>query len=255
MTVQLRKLGRTATVTIEWADGPAMLDAGTAYQLLRRCQEASEDPDVLTVVLTASGDSFCLGENFDEPPPEGAFVSGVQEPGPAAVQALAGMRVPVIAAINGPAAGIGVELALACDIRLASATATFQCDHLAQGIIPRAGGTQRLPRVVGRSYALELLLLGEPMDAQEAWRMGLAGKVYPRDRVLAEAESLAERMARNAPISTRYVREVVNKGMDMTLEQGLRLEGDLYFLLQTTPDRMEGIRAFLEKRTPTFRGE
>jgi len=255
MPVRYEKKGRVALITLDWPDITAALDVATAYGLVRQCQEASEDADVLAVVLTASGGSFCLGETDGEPPFEDAFVSGLLEPGQAAVQTLASMRVPAIAAINGPTAGIGLELALACDIRFASEQATFQFDHLARGVIPHAGGTQRLPRVVGKAYALELTLLGERIDAREAWRMGLVGKLFPHDRLLAEAELLAERMGRNAPISTRYIREVVNKGMDMTLEQGLRLEGDLYFLLQTTSDRMEGIRAFLEKRTPTFRGE
>ncbi len=255
MPVRYEKKGRAALITLDWPDNTATLDVAMAYGLVRQCQEASEDSDILAVVLTASGRTFCLAEVDGEPPSEDAFVSGLQEPGQAAVQALAGMCVPVIAAINGPAAGIGVELALASDIRFASERATFQFDHLARGVIPHAGGTQRLPHVVGKAYALELTLLGERIDAQEAWRMGLVGKLFPHDRLLAEATSLAERMTRNAPIATRYIREVVNKGMDMTLEQGLRLEGDLYFLLQTTADRMEGIRAFLEKRTPTFRGE
>ena len=262
MPVNINKKGRVAVLTMEQADqaGPptgqaGLLDAALAYGLVRRCQQIAEDPEVLAAVLTGAGDSFCLGEADEVDVEEGAFVGEPQGPALEAVNALASLPVPIIAAINGPAVGAGAELALACDIRLAGERASFQFPQLAEGTLPRAGGTQRLPRIVGRAYALELLLLSDRIDAQEAWRMGLVGKVVPQERLLPEAEALAERLAQKAPVAVRYLREAIHKGMDVTLDQGLRLEGDLYFLLQTTADRMEGIRSFLEKRTPTFRGE
>ena len=118
-----------------------------------------------------------------------------------------------------------------------------------------SGVTQRLPRLIGRGKALEMLITGERIDAQEAWRIGLVNKVVPRDRLLPEAEEWAKRLATKAPVAVRFAQETVNKGMDMTLEQGLRLEADLYFLLFSTRDRTEGITAFREKRTPGFTGQ
>ena len=255
MPVNINKKGRVAVLTMEQADQAGLLDAALAYGLVRRCQQIAEDPEVLAAVLTGAGDRFCLGEADEVDAEEGAFVGGPQGPALEAVNALVSLTVPIIAAINGPAGGAGAELALACDIRLAGERASFQFPQLAEGTLPRAGGTQRLPRIVGRAHALELLLLGDRIDAQEAWRMGLVGKVVPQERLLLEAEALAERLAQKAPVAMRYLREAIHKGMDVTLDQGLRLEADLYFLLQTTADRMEGIRSFLEKRTPTFRGE
>jgi enoyl-CoA hydratase len=160
-----------------------------------------------------------------------------------------------IAAINGDAWGEGLELALSCDIRIASEGARFCLPHTGYGLIPGGGGTQRLPRLVGKGKALEMTLTAEPIDAQEAFRTGLVNKVVPHDELLQEVEELAGRIIARAPIALRYAKEAVNKGLDLTLEQGLRLEADLYFLIQTTDDRMEGIRAFLEKRSPQFKGE
>ena len=167
---------------------------------------------------------------------------------------VARLEVPVIAALSGPVLGPGLELALACDVRIAAATSTFALPHIRRGLIPRDGGTQRLPRLVGKAKALELLLLGERIDAQEAMRIGLVHRVVP-PRALAEtAMSLARDMASRSPVALRFAKEAVNQGMDMPLHQGLRLEADLYFLLQTTEDRVEGIRSFREKRRPRFKG-
>jgi len=125
---------------------------------------------------------------------------------------------------------------------------------LSQGFIPWDGGSQRLPRIVGRARALELLLTSRTIDAVEALRIGLVNKVVPAKALLPESQALARQLAAKGPIALRYAKEAVNKGLDLTLEQGLRLEADLYFLLHTTADRIEGVRAFLEKRPPRFRG-
>jgi enoyl-CoA hydratase len=138
---------------------------------------------------------------------------------------------------------------------VASEDARFGLPQTAYGLIPSGGGTQRLPRLVGRGKALEMLLLAEPISAQEAYRIGLVHNVVPRDRVLACCEELAQNIASRAPFAERYAKEAILKGMDMTLEQGLRLEEDLSLLLQTTQDRAEGISAFLKKRTPRFEGK
>jgi enoyl-CoA hydratase/carnithine racemase len=169
--------------------------------------------------------------------------------------AIAAIDRPVIAAINGDALGPGLELALSCDIRLASSRARFGLAQVARGRIPTDGGTQRLPRIVGRGKALELLLTAEVITADEALEIGLVSKVVPPEALSGEAEKLAGIVAAKGPIALRYLKEAVNKGLDMTMEQGLRLEADLYFLLHTTADRTEGIKAFREKRPPKYQGK
>jgi len=162
--------------------------------------------------------------------------------------------IPTIAAINGDAFGQWLELALACDIRISAEDARFSMPQVTYGEIPWDGGTQRLARLVGRGKALEMILTGEVIDALEAYRVGLVNRVVPRKALMKEAIALASEMADKGPIALRFAKEAVCKGMDLTLEQGLRLEADLYFLLHTTQDRTEGIRAFIEKRPPKFEG-
>jgi enoyl-CoA hydratase len=164
------------------------------------------------------------------------------------------MGQPVICALNGDATSAGLELALACDVRLAAQGARFTLPETAQGLIPMAGGTQRLARLVGRAHALRLLLLAEPIDAEEALRIGLVSAVFPPDNLIAEAEALAGRMASRGPIALRYAKEAVRRGLEQPLDQALRFETDLTVILQTTEDRAEGVRAFLEKREPKFKG-
>ena len=161
---------------------------------------------------------------------------------------------PIIAAIHGDALGHGLELALACDMRICSDSAHFAMNHLTYGDIPRDGGTQRLSRVVGRGKAMEMILTGELIDAEEAYRIGLVHRVVPGTELLPAAMDMAREMAAKSPIAVRYAKEAIHKGLDLTLEQGLRLEADLYFLLHTTSDRTEGIKAFQEKRQPQFEG-
>jgi enoyl-CoA hydratase len=151
--------------------------------------------------------------------------------------------------------GQGLELALACDIRIASETSYFGMPHIKSGLIPWDGGTQRLSRLVGRGKALEMILTGEIIDAQEALRIGLVHRVVPKKDLTEVTMKLAQEMASKGPIALRYTKEAVYKGMDMTLEQGLRLEADLYLLIHTSKDRSKGIQAFRAKRTPKFGGK
>ncbi len=213
-----------------------------ARELEDACRQVQQDDDIYVVVITGAGhQAFCSGSEL----PPG-------EHGPAG--AIAGIDRPVIAAINGEALGVGLEVALACDIRLAADKARFGFPQVALGLIPSDGGTQRLPRIVGKAKAMELLLTAETIDAEEALKIGLVSRVVSSEGLAAEAEALANAIASKGPVALRYAKEAVNKGLDLTLEQGLRLEADLYFLLHTTADRTEGIRAFLEKRTPRFTG-
>lgn len=233
--------------TLAWPDAGCLLDAATAADLASLAA-AARDEGLRALVLAADGPAFCRGE-VDEP----ADAAG-RTPAQVAVEALAALPMPVLCAIEGDAWDAGLELALACDLRLAGAAASLRMAHLASGLVPQAGGTQRLPRVAGKAAALRLLLLAETLDAAEARTLGLVQRLTPAGGALAEAEALAARLASGAPIATQYLKEAVHRGMECSLADGLQLEADLYFLLQTTADRMEGIRSFQEKRPPRFEG-
>ncbi len=243
-TIIYEKREKVGYITLNRPHEGNAINAQLNRELIDVCRQVTEDKDVLVVVLTGAGEGFSIGSD----PHQDRETMG-------AAQAIASIDHPVIAAINGDALGKGLELALSSDVRLASENATFGFPESSLGLIPMDGGTQRLPRIVGRGKAMEMILIAEPIDAQEAYRIGLVNRVVPREKLLHEAEEMANRMASRGPIALRYAKEAVLKGLDLTLEQGLRLEGDLYFLLQTTEDIAEGIRSFLERRTPQFKGK
>ncbi len=226
-----------------------------ANDLSDACREINQDEGVRAVIVTGAGQTFCTSADLDELSSSTLDKLSRMNQASLASRAVASINCPVIAAINGDALGAGLELALSCDIRIASENARFGFPETSYGLIPGGGGTQRLPRIVGKGKATEMILIAEPIDAAEAYRVGLVTKVVPGERLTEEAEEIAKRLVSRAPIAVRYAKEAVNKGVDMTLEQGLRLEADLSFLLQTTEDRAEGIKAFLEKRTAHFKGE
>ncbi len=226
-----------------------------ANELVDACLAIKEDDEVRVVVVTGTGKVFCSG--FDIAELRSVAADNLKQMNPASLSsnAVAGLDCPVIAAINGDALGAGLELALSCDIRICSQNAHFGFPETSYGIIPSGGGTQRLPRIVGRGKAAEMIITAEPIDAAEAYRVGLVSRVVPKQKLREESEKIAGKLISRAPIAVRYAKEAVNKGLDMTLPQGLRLEADLSFLLQTTKDRAEGIQAFLEKRKAQFKGE
>ena len=239
-TVIFAKKDYIAYITLNRPEVDNIVNQQLAQEMEDICCGINQDDDIYVVVITGAGDkAFCSGSEVRMN----------------VATAVAGIDRPVIAAINGDALGEGLELALSCDIRLASDKARFGLPQVASGIIPMNGGTQRLPRLVGKGKALELVLTAETISAEEAIEIGLVSKVVPQKNLASEAETLAQNIASKAPISLRYIKEAVNKGMDLTLEQGLRLEADLYLLLHTTADRTEGIKAFLEKRPPQFKGQ
>ena len=162
---------------------------------------------------------------------------------------------PVICAIHGSTYDQGLEVALACDVRIADATAKFRMGHILSGEMPWDGGTQRLPRLIGPSRAHEMLLTGREIDAAEALDFGIVNQVVEPGAASQRAHEVAEAMTKHGPIAMRYLKEAVLSGLDGTLEQGLRLEADLSFLLQSTDDRREGIESFLQRRSPTYRGQ
>ena len=169
--------------------------------------------------------------------------------------ALASLPFPVIAAINGNAFDQGLEVALSADIRVSSESALFRMGQAQHGGIPWDGGTQRLPRIIGPAHATDLLLTGRTIAASDAQRMGLVNHVVPSRDVLDTARGIAEQILGGGPIAARYAKEVITAGSEMTLDQGILLETDLTMILQTTRDREEGIRSFLERRDPDFQGE
>ncbi len=243
-TIIHEKKGQVYYITLNHPQVGNAINTQMVKELADACQTINQDEEISVVVLKGAGGSFCSGKE----PKEWSAVCDT--PG-----AIASLERVTIAAIDGAALGEGFELALACDIRIASESASFCLPHTAHGLIPCGGGTQRLPRLIGKGKALELILTGETIGAEEALETGLVSQVFPAENLAAEAEALAQTIAGKAPIALRYIKEAVNKGLDLTLEQGLRLEADLYFLLHTTADRTEGIKAFLEKRPPRFKGQ
>jgi enoyl-CoA hydratase/carnithine racemase len=233
-----------ALLTINGTGKNNLADAGLAEELLQVCEDINFDSGIRAVIITgAAGKDFCTGT-------AGGKKSAFSLSGP-----VAALNCPVIAAIDGEASGMGLELALACDIRLASARARFSLPYIEKGLIPSDGATQRLPRLVGRAKAMELMLTGETISAQDALQIGLVNRVLPQKELLPSALEIGRDMAGKASLALKYCKEAVIKGLDMTLDQGLHLEGDLYFLLHTTNDRTEGINAFKEKRKPRFKGK
>jgi enoyl-CoA hydratase/carnithine racemase len=216
------------------------LDAVAAQTLKEICGDINGNEDVYVVVLNSNSGAFC----------KGGVTDGVDT-----AAAIAAIDRPVIASINGDAIGVGLELALAADIRIAADNAVFGMPQVKDGLVPTGGGTQRLPRIIGRGKALEMLLTADTLTAAQALEIGLVSKFVPAAELMAETKKLAETVAAKGPLALRYLKEAIVKGMDMTLEQGLRLEADLYFLLHTTADRSEGIKSYLEKRTPRYEGK
>lgn len=252
------KKGNIAFITLNRPQAKNIITAEFASELKDTCRKVKQDDSIRVVILTAAGDTyFCAGSDPEKlshtltltPVGMKEFTASVT-----VSRDIGSIACPVIAAVNGDAVGQGLELALSCDIRIASDKAHFGFPQTGQAVIPRDGGTQHLPRIVGKGKALELLFTGDIIDAQEALRIGLVNRVVGALDLLRQAEELAEKIAAKGPVAVRYAKEAVNKGLDLTLDQGLRLEADLYFLLFATEDRTEGIKAFLAKRPPQFKG-
>jgi enoyl-CoA hydratase len=243
-TIIHEKKGQVCYITLNRPKVGNAINAQMSRELADVCRTINQDEEIMVVILKGAGGAFSSGSESQE-----------WEAGCDASRAIDSLERVTIAAIDGAALGEGLELALACDIRIASERSSFCLPQTAYGLIPRGGGTQRLPRLVGKGKALEMILTAEPIDADEAYRIGLVSKVVSAEELLSEVNEWAKRIITCGPIALRYAKEAVNKGLDFTLEQGLRLEADLYFLIQTTEDRMEGIRAFREKRLPQFKGE
>ncbi|MBF6600754.1 MAG: enoyl-CoA hydratase/isomerase family protein [Dehalococcoidia bacterium] len=251
-TLRLERRGNIAELALARPERGNPVDPRFFDELAAAAAALHDDDSVRAVLLTADGDVFSHGWDTTGEAPEGAPPSA-REPLPFRCLELLGP--PVIACIEGDAIGAGLELALACDVRIAAEGIIFALPDVVAGMPLRGGGTQRLPRLVGPGVAAGMILLGEPLDPAAALACGLVNRVVPRGQVRAAASRLAERIATQGPLAVRYAKEAMLRGAAMPLDQALRYETDLTVILQTTSDRAEGVRAFLEKRRPEFRGE
>jgi enoyl-CoA hydratase len=245
-----------ARLTVNRPDKLNALNAIVINELGDAVTRVETDAAVRGVIVTGAGNkAFVAGADINELTEQG--VTGGRN------RALLGQQVfrrfercgkPVVAAVNGFALGGGCELALACHLRIASENAKFGQPEVKLGIAPGYGGTVRLPRIVGKTRALELLLTGEMIDAEEAHRIGLVNRVVAADRLLPECEGLLRTILANGPLAVRACLEAVDAGMDMSLDQALLLEAGYFGVLSATEDMLEGTKAFLEKRKPAFKG-
>ena len=246
---------RVATITVNRPDRLNALSDATIAELGRAIDEARARDDVAGVILTGAGRAFVAGADIAE--------LSTQSSARAKLRSRRGQEIfrrfetspkPTIAAVNGFALGGGCELAMCCHVRVASEQAKFWQPEVKLGIVPGYGGTQRLPRLVGKGRALQLLLTGEMIDAQEAYRIGLVNRVVPAAELLPAAEAMLRQMLANAPLALALCAEAVDRGLSMGLEEALVFEANQFGLLASTEDVGEGMRAFLEKRAPAFQG-
>ncbi len=263
MNIDYEKRGHIAVITLNRPEAMNALDLEMSHRLAEVWREVRDDPQVWAAIITGAGDrAFCagadlkkLGEYYQSMTPLQRRQRAEQEPGLGGITRNLWVSKPIIAAVNGHCLAGGLELALACDLRVAAEHATFGLTEVRWGIIPGAGGTQRLPRLIPVGVALEMILTAQPISARRAYEVGLVNRVVPLAELMPAALELAEAICANAPLAVRTAKEAVWRGLDLSLEEGLRLEALLGEPLRQTEDVQEGLRAFREKRKPEFKGE
>ncbi len=248
--------GPVATITLNRPEAMNAIDAEMRVAIVEACNRVRTAEDIRVLILTRTGKAFCTGSDLKNTmPPDDSYARATF--GGESDKSLADLielDKPVVCAINGYALAGGLELALACDIRIAAAEAKFGLPEVVIGSIPGAGGTQRLPRMVGMSNALHMMLTGERVDSADALRMGIVSKVVPAETLMAEANAIAEKIAANAPLAVRAVKRLVHHGADLHLKAAIEAERMAWGVLRNTEDRIEGRNAFKEKRKPVYRG-
>jgi E-phenylitaconyl-CoA hydratase len=257
MPVDVTVQNRIATIVLNRPEAMNSADPQMREELYRLWDRLRDDDDIHVAVITGAGDkAFCTGSDLKlTMPPKESFAElsfGRNRPG--TMLHGFGTDKPVICAVNGFALGGGMELALACDICIASDNARFGLTEARIGSMPGSGGVQRLPRTVGKSDAMLLLLTGDVVDAQEALRMGIVSRVVPREELMPAAMRIAERIAANAPLAVRAIKRQAMAGMDLPLAHALEVDRYVFGLLRDTEDRIEGRVAFQQKRPPVFKG-
>jgi E-phenylitaconyl-CoA hydratase len=262
LSIRIEHAGAVAILTIDRPDVRNALDFETSDALVEAWRSVRDDDALRVAILTGAGDrAFCAGADLRGVAEFYRSLSSAErlrraenEPGLGGITRNLRFDKPVVAAINGHCLAGGLEIALACDLRIAAENATFGLPEVTRGIIPGAGGTQRLPRLVGPERALDLILTGRRIDAREAERIGLVSRVVPFDRLRDEAVAVATGIAENAPLAVRAAKAAVWRGLDLPLEEGLRLEQLLAEPVRQSEDAREGPRSFFEKRKPEFKG-
>lgn len=256
MTVRLDRHDGVAVVTLDRPEVHNAFDERMREQLADAMAQAAADPAMGVVVITGAGPrAFSAGMDLREFAETPMSVTARRRQRRARAAPLADFPKPVIAAVNGVAIGFGLELALQCDILIAAANASFALAEVRRGIIPGAGGTQRLARRIGQGRAMEMILTGRTVDAEMALRYGLVEHVVPAAELMARADALARDILANAPVAVQLAREAVRRGIELPLADGLRLEDDLVAIAMGTEDAREGPQAFAQKRPPRWRGE
>ncbi|MBM4297919.1 MAG: enoyl-CoA hydratase [Deltaproteobacteria bacterium] len=250
-----------AWVTLNRPESMNAINRLMARELVEACRQIEDDAGIRVAIFTGAGDrAFSAGMDLKERA-ETAFLPierRNQKLSPTIhtqSRAMGVLTKPTIAAIRGYCVGGGLEMALACDMRVAAMDAKLGLTEVLRGLIPGAGGTQRLPRAVGVSKALEICLTGDTVSGADAERLGLVNKAVPAADVNRAAEDLANRILKGAPMSVAFIKEAIKKGVELSLEEGLRLEADLSAMIATTEDSKEGPRAFAEKRAPVWKGK
>ncbi|MDW7711920.1 MAG: enoyl-CoA hydratase-related protein [Deferrisomatales bacterium] len=255
-TVLVHREGGIRTLTLNRPEAMNSVNVAMLRDLRSALEDVQFDPEARCVIVTGAGEkAFCAGADLKER----AGMSEVEvrryiETIRNTFTLVENLSVPVIAAVNGVALGGGTELALASDLRVAADTATLGLTETSLAIIPGAGGTQRLPRIVGKAKAKELVLTARRIDAQEALAIGLANKVVPAASLLDEARAMAEAITRNGPVAVRLAKRAIDRGMEMDLASALVFESTCYEITIPTEDRREGLLAFREKRKPVYKG-
>src|ERR1700733_2874983 len=254
--VRYEKKGSIAYVTINRPKVLNALNTPTWTDLQAAFADAKADASVQGVILTGAGDkAFIAGADISELAHVDAY--GAEESsrfGQGVLDVIENLGKPVIVAINGFALGGGCETAMACTIRIAVDSAKFGQPEVTLGLVPGGGGTQRLPRLVGKGRALQLILSGEMISAQEAYRIGLVNEVVPAANLIGRAEAILKKVAANAPIAVKFALEAANKGVETSQAEALLLEASYFGLCAATEDKKEGTTAFFEKRAPQFQG-
>ena len=254
--VLYNKKGSIAYVTVNRPKVLNALNTPTWKDLLAAFEDARDDAAVRGVILTGAGDkAFIAGADIGELAHATPVVAEQSSRfGQAVLDLIENLGKPVIAAVNGFALGGGCETAMACTIRIAAETAKFGQPEVTLGLVPGGGGTQRLPRLVGKGRALQLMLSGEMISAQEAYRIGLVNEIVASTELITRAETILKKIAANAPIAIKFALEAANKGLETSQGEGLLLEASYFGLCAATEDKREGTTAFLEKRMPQFQG-